>query len=197
MRESIKIQLPEDTSDITLAQSLRYISITQNDSLSDVDKAKKIVRLFTGLKTKEIDAMSIGDYEQVMIQVIEALSTEAKFSQKFKLNGIEYGFIPNLDSMTAGEYIDLTNLTKEEDSIHKTMAILFRPIVKRDGLGSYTIEPYRAESSYQEIMKHAPISAVNGMMVFFCLLLNELQVCMVKSTEGLTEEARRKQVTTS
>lgn len=196
MRESIKIELPENNSDITLEQSQKYISISSRDNLSDLDKTKKIVKLFTGLKTIEVDNMDISDYESVIVQIVSALNTESEFSSMFKLNGIEFGFIPNLDEITAGEYIDLTTSGTDTESLHKTMAILFRPITNKDGFGSYEIEPYTASSTHQELMKQAPMNAVNGMMVFFCLLLNELQECTKKSTEVLAEEARSKQVVT-
>tara|TARA_R110002073_G_scaffold66937_1_gene166865 strand:+ start:193 stop:810 length:618 start_codon:yes stop_codon:yes gene_type:complete len=196
MRESIKIQLPEDLSDITLEQSQKYISISGRDNLSDLDKTKKIVKLFTGLKTVEVDNMSIGDYESVILHIVSALNTEADFSSRFKLNGIEFGFIPNLDEITAGEYIDLTSSGTNPDSLHKTMAILFRPITSTDGFGSYEIEPYTASTKHQELMKKAPMNAVNGMMVFFCLLLKELQECTEKSTEALVEAARNNQTAT-
>tara|TARA_R110000751_G_scaffold188573_2_gene294557 strand:- start:365 stop:982 length:618 start_codon:yes stop_codon:yes gene_type:complete len=197
MRESVKIQLPESNADITLEQSQRYLAITERDNLSELDKTKRIVKLFTGLKTNEIDAMSITDYEGILIQITKALSTEEGFAQRFTLNGIEFGFIPNLDEMTAGEYIDLTSSSVNPETLHKTMAILFRPITDRDGFGSYNIEPYTASTLHHDLMKHAPMNIVNGMLVFFCLLSKELQVCITKSTEVLAEEVRRKQVTTS
>jgi hypothetical protein len=197
MRESVKIQLPESNADITLEQSQRYLAITERDNLSELDKTKRIVKLFTGLKTNEVDAMSMTDYEGILTQIITALNTEVDFTQRFTLNGIEFGFIPNLDEMSAGEYIDLTASSVSPETLHKTMAILFRPITDRDGFGSYNIEPYTASTLHHDLMKHAPMNIVNGMLVFFCLLSKELQVCIVKSTEVLVEEARRKQVTTS
>ena len=197
MRESIKIQLPEDTSDITLEQSQMFMSISGRENLSDLDKTKRIVKMFTGLKTVEIDAMSIDDYESVIGQITLALNREAEFTQRFKLGGIEFGFIPNLDEMTAGEYIDLTSSGVKSETLHKTLAILFRPITKTDGFGHYDIEPYTASAKHIELMKKAPMNIVNGMLVFFCLLSKELEVSITKSMEEEVEEARSKQVITS
>ena len=193
MKESVNILLPEDNSDITLEQSQRYMGIAERDNLSDLDKTKRIVKLFTGLKTKEVDAMSISDYEGIVKQITEALNTEVEFTQRFTLDGVEFGFIPNLDEMTTGEYIDLTSSGVSSDTLHKVMAILFRPVVKTDAFGHYEIESYRADNKYNELMKQAPMNIVNGMLVFFCHLSNELQKCIQKSMEEVVEEARKSQ----
>ena len=60
MKESIKIKLPEDNSDITLEQSQKYINIAGRENLSDLDKTKRVVKMFTGLKTKEVYAMDLS-----------------------------------------------------------------------------------------------------------------------------------------
>ena len=197
MRESVNIQLPEDISDITLEQSQRYLAIAERDNLSDIDKTKRVVKLFTGLKTKEVDAMSITTYEYVVGEILAALNTKAEFTQIFTLGGIEFGFIPNLDEMTAGEYIDLTSAGVSSETMHKLMAILFRPIIKNDGFGNYEIESYTASSEHNELMKQAPMNIVNGMLVFFCLLSNELEACITKSMEVKAEEVKSNPAATS
>ena len=197
MKESIKIQLPETIADITLDQSQRYLSIAESDTLSDIIKTKRIVKLFTGLKNKQVDAMTITDYETVINHITIALNTEVEFTQRFTLGGIEFGFVPNLDEITAGEYIDLTASGVSQDTLQHILAILFRPIVKEDKHGHYEVEAYTANTKHVDLMKQAPMNIVNGMLVFFCLLSNELEASILKSTGITVEEVRRKQVTTS
>ena len=96
MKESIKIQLPEDNSDITLEQSQKYLNIAGRENLSDLDKTKRVVKMFTGLKTKEVDAMDLSDYEGIVGQISVALNTEVDFTHTFTLGGIEFGFIPKM-----------------------------------------------------------------------------------------------------
>tara|TARA_R110002073_G_scaffold194623_3_gene353697 strand:+ start:26 stop:649 length:624 start_codon:yes stop_codon:yes gene_type:complete len=197
MKESIKIQLPESISDITLEQSQRYLNISESETLSDLVKTKRIVKLFTGLKNKQVDAMTITDYEMIINHITTALNTDVEFTQRFTLDGIEFGFVPNLDEITAGEYIDLTSSGVSQDTLQNILAILFRPIVKEDRHGHYEIEAYTANTKHVELMKQAPMNVVNGMLVFFCRLSNELEMCIVKSTEEIQEEVKRKQVITS
>ena len=137
--------------------------------------------------------MTITDYESIVSQITLALNTEVEFTQRFTLNGVEFGFIPNLDEMSAGEYIDLTSTGVSADNLHKIMGILFRPIVKEDRHGHYKIEKYKADNKYNEVMKQAPMNIVNGMLVFFCHLSRELKTYIMKSTEEVVEEARRVQ----
>ena len=196
MKESIKIKLPEDNSDITLEQSQKYINIAGRENLSDLDKTKRVVKMFTGLKTKEVDAMDLSDYEGIVGQISVALNAEAEFTHTFKLGGVEFGFIPNLDKISMGEYIDLTAAGVSSETLNKVMSILFRPITKKDGVGHYEIEPYSADNKYNELMKQAPMNIVNGMLVFFYHLSNELQDYTQKSMEEIQEEMKSKQVHT-
>ena len=196
MKESIKIQLPESISDVTLEQSQRYLNISESETLSDLVKTKRIVKLFTGLKNKQVDAMTITDYEMIINHITKALNTDVEFTHRFTLDGIEFGFVPNLDKITAGEYIDLTSSGVSQDTLQNILAILFRPIVKEDRHGHYEIESYTANTKYVELMKQAPMNVVNGMLVFFCHLSNELETCIVKSTAAIQEGAKSKQAHT-
>ena len=124
MKESIKITLPEDISDITLEQSQKYLSIVRREDISEFDKTKRIVVLFTGLKRRDVELMDVGDYDTIVKQINEALDLDVEFENRFTLNGIEYGMIPKLDEISAGEYIDLSSYGTSPETLHKVMAIL-------------------------------------------------------------------------
>ena len=69
----------------------------------------------------------------------------------------EFGFIPNLDKMTMGEYIDLNNYFENPQDMHKAMAVLFRPIHESyEDKDSYRIDSYKGASVYCDIMKEMP-----------------------------------------
>ena len=141
MSETIKIQLPESIADITLNQYQQFLKLQDKaDTLTEQGMAERVISLFTGIKKQDVKKLVISDYESIMNQITEACSTEAKFQQRFKLNGVEYGMIPNLNDISQGEYIDLTTLGSDMDEMHKVMAILFRPVLKEDAFGNYSIE---------------------------------------------------------
>ena len=197
MKESIKITLPEDISDITLEQSQKYLAIIRREDINQFDKTKRIVVLFTGLKRREVELIDVGDYDVIVKQINKALDLDVNFENKFTINGVEYGFIPKLDEITAGEYIDLSTYGTNPETLHKVMAVLFRPVILSDSFGNYEIESYTSNSEYAEIMRQAPMNAVNGMLVFFCLLSSELQIHTLKFIATVRAEARLKQVITS
>ena len=197
MKRDLKITLPEDISDITLEQSQKYLSIIKREDISEFDKTKRIVTLFTGLKRREVELIDVGDYDVIVKQINKALDLDVSFENRFSINGVEFGFVPKLDDITAGEYIDLSSYGTTPDTLHKVMAVLFRPVILSDAFGNYEIESYTANSDYADVMKQAPMNVVNGMLVFFCLLSSELQIHILKSTARVQAEAKLRQLITS
>tara|TARA_R110002126_G_scaffold288715_1_gene442716 strand:+ start:1247 stop:1864 length:618 start_codon:yes stop_codon:yes gene_type:complete len=191
MKQTRKIKLPEDISEITLEQSKRYIEIANREDIDDVAKTQRIVKLFTGMKFSDIENLHLGDYEAITTHIGNAMNKDVEFKNRFTLDGVEYGFIPNLNDITTGEYIDLSTHGTSIDNLHKVMAILFRPVISTGMNDTYEIEPYRVDKGRQEIMKQAPMNIVNGMMVFFCLLSRELQTHILKSMEENQEEVKK------
>lgn len=106
------------------------------------------------------------------------------------MGGKEYGFIPALDDMTLGEYVDLDENFTDWDSMHKAMAVLFRPLTLKKG-DRYQIEEYDG-LELAEQMKKMPLDVVMGAMVFFYRLNNEL----LKTTLNFLEQEVGKEMTT-
>ena len=181
MSETIKIQLPESIADITLNQYQQFLKLQEKaDTLTDQGMAERMISLFTGIKKQDVKKLAISDYESIMNQIIDACNTTSKFQQRFELNGIEYGMIPNLNDISQGEYIDLTTLGSDMDEMHKVMAILFRPVVKEDAFGNYSIEAYGDITERSNDMLNCPMHIVNGSLVFFLTLLKDLKSYMKK-----------------
>ncbi len=87
---------------------------------------RKLRRMALEIAERNIE---VKDYNEIVLQLSEVLKQEPKFIQRFSLEGMEFGFIPNLDNITAGEYIDLDTYLKDEETHINAMAILYRPIV--------------------------------------------------------------------
>jgi hypothetical protein len=187
MSDKLTIRIPESIEDITLSQ---YIEVQKliNRGLDDVSFMERIIILFSGISKRDIKNIDIRDYSLLGDALNKALSTESKFKNRFKLDGVEYGFIPNFDKMSQGEYIDLTSNNLEGDSLPTIMAVLFRPIIKSDSFDNYKIAPYDADPERIEIMKGIPMNIVNGAMVFFWNLAKELKSYTLKSMEVQEEE---------
>jgi len=195
----MKVILPENVSEITLEQFQRYDKL--NKRLEDEDITlreynKRKVNLFAKIPYHSVDKVTQKDLVSVLELIDTALEKDAPFESRFMLNNIEFGFIPNLDEVTAGEFFDLNKYGTEIDTMHNLMAILFRPIVNKDKFKNYTIESYKGTKEYAEMMKHMPISLVNGALVFFCNLSRELQVYIQKFTDQVQAKGKEHQTFT-
>ena len=183
------ISLPESIADITLEQSIQLDKLNaRRDTLDDMSFIKRFLVIFTGMKYRDISGVNVDDFNMMFAQVRKALETESPFQDRFELDGIEYGFVPNLDEITIGEYIDLSNYGNSLETMNKVMAVLFRPVIKTDAFGSYEIAAYDGTKNRAEIMKQAPMNIVSGMLVFFCSLSKELEVHILKSTLAMEEQ---------
>jgi hypothetical protein len=170
----MRITLPENISDITLLQFQKYNKLIGRDDLDEYNFNKRKIEIFTELNRGQIDNIKTTDYKEIIEQIDKALNQDVKFKDRFKLKGIEFGFIPNLDEITGGEYVDLREYGTEVDTLHNLMAILFRPIKDSDVFNNYTLYSYNGTKEYAELMKEVPLSIVNGALVFFSSLANEL-----------------------
>lgn len=187
MSEKIEIVIPENISDITLNQFLRYEELKKREDLDVYNFNKRVIEIFTKLPFKKIDYIKAADYDTIISQINSALNQDVQFEPRFTMHDITFGFIPNLDKITMGEYADLSKYGTDKDTLHNLMAILFRPIIneKKD---CYDIMPYIGTAEYAEMMKGMPLNIVNGALVFFCNLQNELQTA---TQRYLSEELRK------
>lgn len=170
----MKIILPESIQDITLHQFQLYNELLERTDLDEYNFNKRKIQIFTGLERTRIDLISTQDYKEITEQIDVALNQTVEFKPTFFIKDVEFGFIPNLDKITQGEFIDISKYGTDINEMHKLIAVLFRPIKNKDGLGNYEIINYKGTEQYANIMKHTPLSIVNGALVFFSSLTNEL-----------------------
>jgi hypothetical protein len=178
----MKITIPENINDITLSQYQKYTDLMKREDLALHELNTRKIQIFTGLKPDEVRNISISDYDEIVSLIDKALETEHEFQQTFFIKDVEFGFIPNLDKITAGEFIDIEKYQSNIEDLHKLMAVLFRPINKKDAFNNYAIQTYKGTEQFSEIMKLMPLSAVNGALVFFSSLSNELLIYIQKFT---------------
>lgn len=183
---NMEIILPENISEITLGQFIKYDELLQRD-LDTQNFNRRKISLFTGITFKDTARLRQADYDRLLLQIDTALNTDAQFTDRFTMHGIEFGFIPDFDKITIGEFADLSQHGLSAETLHRLMAVLFRPVVKKIG-SSYEILPYDGTDEYAEMMKDMPLNCVNGALVFFYSLASELQLATQKY---LTQELLR------
>lgn len=179
----MEVIIPENIADITLEQFQKFTILNEREIEDEHEYNKRVVSLFTNIKYNQSDRISKKDFESIILDILNALNKEVSFTNTFKMHGVDYGFIPNFDDITAKEFFDL-NLYKIDDinNYHKLMAILFRPITKKDSFNNYSIEAYNGTDKHSDKMKYTPMHIVNGCLVFFSSLANELSNHTLKYT---------------
>lgn len=158
----------KDLNNITIAEYMQLELIISTFKDDENTLYKKVIELIHGDNTV---SKKIGD--KTIQKVIEMINEKPDFIQRFIHNGVEYGFIPNLDEITTGEFIDLDDYMKEGKQLHRIASILYRPVIKSAGK-TYQIEPYEGTQKYSTIMNDVNYKVILGALVFFCNLRNSL-----------------------
>lgn len=178
----IELTIPTTLNDIKLAQYQKFLSIAKDNEEGEFLQ-QKMVQLFCGIDLKDVASIRYKDVAEITANINNLFTKENKFIQRFKMGGVEFGFIPNLDEMSTGEYMDLDTYITDWDTMHNAMAVLYRPITNKLG-NKYQIEEYKGSVTYADVMRHAPLDVVLGAMVFFYNLGNDL----LKSTVNYLEK---------
>jgi len=168
----VKIQVPESLSEITLGQYQKFEKINSKENQNSNFLLQKMVEIFCNINLKDIAKIKYESVIKVTSILNDLFNQEPTFIDRFKLNGIEYGFITQLDDITIGEYIDLDTYLSDWQSMHKAMAVLFRPITNK-AEGKYSIEEYEG-SSNADLYKDMRLDIAMGSLVFFYNLRKEL-----------------------
>ena len=104
-------------------------------------------------------------------------AAEAEFIEFIELDGVRYGFHPNLAKVTVGEFADLEMLTKDTTkNLAAICGILYRPVIEEHA-GFYAIEPYDGEDR-GAIFTEAPASLALGALGFFLSAALKLQTTL-------------------
>ena len=177
----IEITIPSSLKEVKLKDYQKYLTIKEptNDDM---------LKCILNVNQDELGKIKASDIDYLLSIVIDLFKQKQKLIPTFKMYGIEYGFIPNLDEITYGENKDVTAYINNWETMHKAMAVLFRP-VKQKQRDKYIIEDYEGSHKYSEVMKDMPLDIVMGAMVFFYNLTNVL----LKSIPSFLEKEMKKE----
>ena len=177
----VDIEIPESLNEVTLDQYQRYLKI-QEENEDEKFLAVKMIEIFCGIRGDHVLLMRATDINSIVQILTEMLNDTPKLQTTFKMKGTQYGFIPKLDDMSFGEYIDLDTFIGDWENMHRAMNVLYRPVVNQYG-DKYNIQDYDVDIA--ERLKDMPMSAVLGSIVFFYNLGMDLSKAMLNY---LTEE---------
>jgi len=192
----VDLQVPTSLNDIPLYQYQKFIKTFENtDDITEEYAGIKMLEIFCGLKIDEALDVKISDVNIITDKINKALSEKPLLVTRFKLGNTEFGFVPQLDDLTFGEFVDIENNIGDWETMHKAMAVLYRPITDRIK-GKYQIEKYRGDS-WHDAMLNMPSSVAISAINFFFHLENDLLKATLAYSQTETQELLQDEPTIS
>jgi hypothetical protein len=182
----MKITIPTSLNEIKLYQYQEFLKVSSVEGQDEDFLKHKMIQIFCEVDLKMVLMMSYKDIEEIIGKISSLFSDKYQFINRFKLDGLDFGFIPNLDNMSAGEVIDLDAYISDWQEMHKAMSILFRPVIQKLS-DKYIIEKYEGSDKYSDAMRNMPVDIALGAMVFFWDLGKDLVNSTLSYLEGNPE----------
>lgn len=181
----MKIIIPENLNEITVEQYIKYQRVLSIPNIGDDALIIGTIACFCNLNTEQVVLMDAKEVKEIANKILDILQTQPKDITHFG----RFSRIPNLDNITAGEYIDLDTFAGSVENANKFMAVFYRPKTKKI-LSDYQIEKYKGADLYATEMLQAPLECYLSAMVFFCNLSKEL----LKHTKAYLVENKTEEV---
>ena len=180
MSKKFSLNIPTELSAITLGQYQRFLDILkQNEGSEESDFVKlKMIEIFCDVSLEDASKLPVKDFAPLISHLNSLFNEETPLQRDITIidsekKEIRLGFIPNLEEMSMGEYVDLDSFTSDWQQMHKAMSVLYRPM-RFKNKDKYLIHEYKASEEYYELMKDLPVTIALGSMVFFYRLGKEL-----------------------
>ena len=178
----MELRLPHRWSDLTLGEL--QVMMTSENQLERIS-------ICTGQSVDKLRTMPQKLIEAATAHLDKLLTQEtARFEKVVEMGGKRFGFVPDWDAFTAGEWIDLEAYLEDFwKNAHKVMAVLFREVTYELG-EKYEVKKYTAKED-ASIFEEMPADLVSGTLLFFWTTRNELLLDMKSSLLEVAEAAIR------
>lgn len=176
---NINIEIPTKLSDITLGQYKRFLNIQKQTEESHFLNAKAI-EIFCDIELKNVMRLKMSDFDKITNKINSLFEQKPKLVQRFKIDSVEYGFHPQLDELTLGEYIDVDTYIADWENMEKTMNVLYRPIENKLK-DRYSIKEYNVDTS--DNLLAMPMDAVLSSIFFLWNLGIDLSKTILNYSE--------------
>ena len=155
--------------DLTLDKWMQLINVSENKNSKDTIDT---IALFSDIPKqliKQLPITIVADLLKIITNKEQKVT--ALLNKVITVDNVEYGFHPNLEKITIGEYADLEHYIEQgiEKNMPNIMSILFRKITEKEG-NVYSIEKYGITDTRvrAEIFRKKMLAKdVNGALVFF------------------------------
>jgi hypothetical protein len=182
-----KINVPTNLSEITLRQYQEFLT-AQETNEDEHYLEHKAIEIFCHVPEEKIKTIAAHSVTEIANKISALFADQKELVRFFTLNKKEFGFIPNLDEISFGEYIDIDTYLSDWKNMHYAMNVLYRPISHKKA-GRYDLVGYDTEQRDRALQM--PMNAVLGSIFFLFNLRKDL----LKTTlNSLAEEVEIQQV---
>ena len=187
-----EFKLISSWEDVSLEKWLKLIEFQEG---SKTEEAEKTIAEFSNIPKKLIKELALKDVALIMSKLAQLQQRQnSSLKRIIEIEGVEYGFHPDLDSISLGEYADIETFIKNgiEKHLPEMMAVLYRPVtLKKNDI--YIIDAYNGDIRLRtEEMKKMSAEQVQSALVFFWIFVNELlRILQLYLTEVLMETKKQ------
>tara|TARA_R110002020_G_scaffold61607_3_gene165606 strand:+ start:826 stop:1470 length:645 start_codon:yes stop_codon:yes gene_type:complete len=165
--------------DVTLE---KWAKLINNKNKSKSKDAIDTIKALSDIPTDLIKELSINDISKILSKIAQLQASEnTNLKRIITVDNIDYGFHPNLEEITLGEYADIETHIQNgfENNLPKLMSVLYRPIIEKEGK-YYTIKAYDSSTTQLRAEKFKKMKArdVNSALLFFWTFVKELSIIL-------------------
>ena len=177
-------------SDVNLETWLSLIDFKEG---TKTEEATKTIAALTDIPKRLVQELALSDVVAIMSKIGELQSKQdTKLKNIIEINGIEYGYHPDLSEITLGEYADIEQFMKDgiDTSLPELMSVLYRPVkLKKNDI--YIIDAYDGDIRLRaEEMKQMSAEQVQSALVFFYTFGKECSEIMLSCLMETLKETK-------
>lgn len=171
----ITLTIPTDYSSVPLKKWLALMDDIKNYEGDEEAITALTLHHLCNLDPQWIKGLSLEDMNMLRGELSRFISnTELPFQRFITIDGVEYGFEPNLSQMSYGAYLDITqwDTITIDTNWAKIMSILYRPVIKKKG-ELYQIQAYDGKLDVDKFL-NVGMDVHFGALFFFTNLSMDL-----------------------
>jgi len=165
-----EFKLINSWEEVTLEKWLKLIDF---ETGTKTEEATETIAALSDIPRRLVKELALSDVANIMSKVAELQAKQdTKLKRIIEINDIEYGFHPDLDSISLGEYADIEQFIKNgiDKNLPELMAVLYRPVKEKKN-DIYIIDAYDGDIRLRtEEMKQMSAQQVQSALVFFYTL---------------------------
>ena len=165
-------------ADVTLETWLKLVDFATG---TKTEEATETIAALSDIPKRLIKELALSDVAVIMSKIAELQAKQdTTLKRIIEINDVEYGFMPDLDKISLGEYADVEQFIKNgiENNLPELMAVLYRPIKEKKN-DIYIIDSYDGDIRLRaEEIKQMSAEQVQSALVFFYNFVKELSLIL-------------------